>query len=117
MQRGTAGIVRMVSWRVGDPPRTSEHILRMDPTLNLERRRFLISAALTVQTRRRLGSRLAANISVGELLDLACGVSEGAGTIESAYRLRFDPPTPASRPDPRASGGPLGSCSRAASAI
>jgi hypothetical protein len=84
----------MIGWRVGDPPRTSEPILRMDPTLDLERRRLLISAALTAQARRRLGSSLAANVSVGELLDLACRVSEEAGTIERAYRLRFDPPYP-----------------------
>jgi hypothetical protein len=84
----------MICWRVGNPPRTSEHILRIDPTLDLERRRLLISAALTAQTRRRLGSSLAANASVGELLDLACGLSEEAGTIERAYRLRFDPSYP-----------------------
>src|SRR5215208_720296 len=84
----------MIGRRVGDPPRTSEHILRMDPTLDLERRCLLISAAQTAQARRRLGSSLAANLSVGELLDLACGVSEGTGTIERAYRLRFDPPYP-----------------------
>src|SRR5215212_10085821 len=117
MQRGTDGIVRMMGWRVGDQPRTSEHILRMDPTLDLERRRLLISAALTAQARRRLGSNLAANLSVGELLDLACGVSEGAGTIESAYRLRFDPPYPGVTAGPQSVGGLPGSCSRAASAI
>ena len=50
-------IVRMIGWRVGDPPRTSEHILRMDPILDLERRRLLISAALTAQARRRLGKQ------------------------------------------------------------
>jgi hypothetical protein len=32
----------MIGWRVGDPPRSSEHILRMDPTLDFERRRLLI---------------------------------------------------------------------------
>ena len=95
----------MIGWRVGDPPRTSEHILRMDPTLDLERRRLLISAALTAQARRRLGSSLAANVSVGELLDLACGVSEGAGTIERAYRLRFDPPYPGVTTGPQSVGG------------
>ena len=77
----------------------------MDPTLDLERRRLLISAALTAQARRRLGSSLAANISVGELLDLACGVSEGAGTIERAYRLRFDPPYPGVTAGPQSIGG------------
>src|SRR5215212_4944741 len=92
MQRGTAGIVRMIGWRVGDPPRTSEHILRMDPTLDLERTRLLISAALTAQARRRLGSSLAANVSVGELLDLAYGVSEGSGIFLRTYRLRRSTP-------------------------
>jgi hypothetical protein len=95
----------MIGWRVGDPPRTSEHILRIDPTLDLERRRLLISAALTTQTRRRLGSSLAANFSVGELLDLGCGVGEEAGTIERAYRLRFDPPYPGVTAGPQSVGG------------
>jgi hypothetical protein len=95
----------MIGWRVGDPPRTSEHILRIDPTLDLERRRLLISAALTTQTRRRLGSSLAANVSVGELLDLGCGVGEEAGTIERAYRLRFDPPYPGVTAGPQSVGG------------
>ncbi|HEY6711632.1 MAG TPA: hypothetical protein VI055_05120 [Rubrobacter sp.] len=95
----------MIGRRVGDPPRTSEHILRMDPTLDLERRRLLISAALTTKARRHLGSSLAANVSVGELLDLACGVSEGAGTIERAYSLRFDPPYPGVTAGPQSVGG------------
>src|SRR5215211_286407 len=107
MQRGTDGIVRIIGRRVGDPPRTSEHILRMDPTLDLERRRLLISAALTAQARRHLGSSLAANVSVGELLDLACGASEGAGTIERAYRLCFDPPYPGVTAGPQSVGGDL----------
>ena len=95
----------MSGWRVGDPPRTSEHILRMDPTLELERRRLLISAALTAQARRRLGSSLAANLSVEELLDLACGMSEGTGMIERAYRLHFDPPYPGVTAGPQSVGG------------
>lgn len=95
----------MIGWRVGDPPRTSEHILRMDPTLDLERRRLLISAALTAQARRRLGSSLAANLSVEELLDLACGMSEGTGMIERAYRLHFDPPYPGVTAGPQSVGG------------
>ncbi|HWI45843.1 MAG TPA: hypothetical protein VNT12_06700 [Rubrobacter sp.] len=95
----------MIGRRVGDPPRTSEHILRMDPTLDLERRRLLISAALTTKARRHLGSSLAASVSVGELLDLACGVSEGAGTIERAYSLCFDPPYPGVTAGPQSVGG------------
>ena len=77
----------------------------MDPTLDLERRRLLISAALTAQARRHLGSSLAANVSVGELLDLACGVGEEAVTIERAYRLRFDPPYPGVTAGPQSVGG------------
>ena len=77
----------------------------MDPALDLQRSRLLISAALTAQARRRLGSSLAANLSVEELLDLACGMSEGAGTIERAYRLRFDPPYPGVTAGPQSVGG------------
>ena len=77
----------------------------MDPILDLERRRLLISAALTVQARRRLGSILAANVSVGELLDLALGLSEGASSIERAYRLRFEPPYPGVTAGPQSTGG------------
>jgi hypothetical protein len=83
-----------IRWRVGDQPRTSEQILRMDPTLDLERRRLLISATLTAQARRRLGSSLATSISAGELLNLARGLYEGAGSIEHAYHLRFEPAYP-----------------------
>jgi hypothetical protein len=77
----------------------------MDPTLDLERRRLLISATLTAQARRRLGSSLAANISVRELLDLARGLSEGAGPIERAYRLRFEPAYPGVTAGPQSIGG------------
>jgi hypothetical protein len=80
----------MIGWRIDDPSRTGEHILRMDPILDLERRRLLISATLTAQARRRLGETLAA----GELLDMARGLSEGAASIEHAYHLRFEPAYP-----------------------
>lgn len=76
----------------------------MDPTLDLERRRLLISAALTAQARRRLGDSLAAGSSAGELLDLARELSEGAGSIELAYRLRFDPPYPGVTAGPESVG-------------
>jgi hypothetical protein len=77
----------------------------MDPVLDLERRRLLISAALTAQARRRLGSSLTAKIGAGELLDLALGLSEGAGSIERAYRLRFGPPYPGITAGPQIVGG------------
>ena len=88
----------------GDPTRTSEQILRMDPTLDLERRRLLISATLTAQARRRLGASLAASIGVGELLNLARGLSEGAASIEPAYHLRFEPAYPGVTAGPESVG-------------
>jgi hypothetical protein len=66
----------------------------MDPFLDLERRRLLISAALTAQARRRLGDSLADGSGPGELLDLADRLKEGAGPVERGYRLSFDPAYP-----------------------
>jgi hypothetical protein len=97
------GIARIIGWRVDDPPRTSEQILRMDPTL--ERRRLLISATLTAQARRRLGSSLAAGSSAGELLDLARSLNEVAGPVERAHRLRFEPPYPGVTAGAQSAGG------------
>jgi hypothetical protein len=91
----------MIGWKVDDRP----HTLRMDPTLDLERRRLLISATLTAQARQRLGSSLAAGSSAGELLDLARGLSEGAGPIERAHRLRFEPAYPGVTAGPQSIGG------------
>jgi hypothetical protein len=66
----------------------------MGPFLDLERRRLLISAALTAQARRRLGDSLADGSGPGELLDLADRLKEGAGPVERGYRLSFDPAYP-----------------------
>jgi hypothetical protein len=66
----------------------------MDPTLDLERRRLLISAALTAQARRRLGDSLADGSGPAKLLDLADRLKEGAGPVERGYRLSFDPAYP-----------------------
>jgi hypothetical protein len=66
----------------------------MDPFFDLERRRLLISAALTAQARRRLGDSLADGSGPGELLDLADRLKEGAGPVERGYRLSFDPAYP-----------------------
>jgi hypothetical protein len=89
MRRGTDGIVRLIF---------------MDPILDLERRRLLVSAALTARARRRLGSRLPAGIAAGELLDLARGLSKGAGSIEHAYHLRFEPAYPGVTATPESIG-------------
>jgi hypothetical protein len=66
----------------------------MDPFFDLERRRLLISAALTAHARRRLGDSLADGSGPGELLDLAVRLKEDAGPVERNYRLRFEPAYP-----------------------
>jgi hypothetical protein len=91
----------MIGWRIDDPSRIGDNIMRMDPNLDLERRRLLISATLTAHARRRLGETLAA----GELLDLARRLNEGAGSVERAHRLRFEPAYPGVMAGPRSVGG------------
>jgi hypothetical protein len=95
----------MVDWSVDDPLRMSEHMLRMDPTVELETRRLLISATLTAQVRRCLGRSLAADSSARELLDLAPRLNEEVRPIERAYRLRFEPPYPGVTAGPQSTGG------------
>ncbi len=97
-------MARMIGWRVKDLPRTSQHILRMDPSLDLERRRLLISATLTAQARQRLGSSLAAGSSPGELLDLVRTLNEVAGPVERAHHLRFEPAYPGVTAGPQSIG-------------
>src|SRR5215211_8554377 len=75
----------------------------MDPSL--ETRRLLISATLTAQARRHLGKRIATSSGAGELLDLARKLKEGAGSIERAYRLRFEPAYPGVTAGPQIIGG------------
>jgi hypothetical protein len=76
----------------------------MDPTLDLETRRLLISATLTAQARRRLGRSLAATRSAGELLNLARRLNEAAASVERGYRLRFEPPYPGVTAGPQSAG-------------
>ena len=96
-------------WRVDDLlrtiGRTNEHLLRMDPILDLETKRLLISATLTAQVRRLLGRSLAAGSGAGELLDLARRLNEGAALVERGYRLRFEPPYPGVTGGPQSAGG------------
>ena len=74
----------------------------MDPILDLETRRLLISATLTAQARRHLGRNLAPG-SARELLDLARGLD--AGSIERAHHLRFEPSYPGVTAGPQNVGG------------
>jgi hypothetical protein len=66
----------------------------MDPSLDLETRRLLISTTLAAQVRRRLGRRVPADSGPGELLELAHELGEAAGSVARAYRLCFAPPYP-----------------------
>lgn len=77
----------------------------MDPVLDLETRRLLMSATLTAQARRLLGRRLAAGSNAEELLDLARKLNEGATPIERAYHLRFEPPYPGVTAGVQSAGG------------
>jgi hypothetical protein len=94
----------MIGRKVDDRPPTSEHISSMDPTLDAERRRLLISAALTARARQRLGSSLAAGSSTGELLGLVGTLNEVALQVERAQSLRFEPAYPGVTAGPQSIG-------------
>ena len=64
----------------------------MDPSLDLETRRLYLSAALTVQVRRLIGGRIAADSGAQDLLALARVLE--AEHIERAHHLSFDPSYP-----------------------
>ena len=76
----------------------------MDPLLDLETRRLLISATLAAHLRRRVGSHVPPGSNPGELLDLAVGLNEVAGPVGRAYSLRFDPPYPGLTAGPQGVG-------------
>jgi hypothetical protein len=79
----------------------------MDPLLDLERRRLLISAALTSQARRCLGGCIAVGSGAGDLIVLAQRLAEEANVVERAYHLNFDPPYPGITAGPQSSGDSL----------
>ena len=66
----------------------------MDPTLELEARRLLVSAALTTRVLRRLHGRIAADSAARDLLALARSLREETTSVERTHHLRFDPPYP-----------------------
>ena len=77
----------------------------MDPLLNLETRRLVVSAALTARARRRLGRHIAPESGTDDLLALARDLGEGTSSIEREYRLRFDPTYPGVTAGPQSAGG------------
>ncbi|MDQ3910943.1 MAG: hypothetical protein M3305_04030 [Actinomycetota bacterium] len=76
----------------------------MDPLLDLERRRLLISAALTTQARRSLGGSIAVGSGAGDLVALARKLGEDTNAVERAYHLSFDPPYPGITAGPQVVG-------------
>lgn len=66
----------------------------MDPLLQLETRRLVVSTALTAHALRSLGGRLAADGDDAALLALASRLGEETDLLERRYRLRFEPPYP-----------------------
>jgi hypothetical protein len=79
----------------------------VDPLLDLERRRLLISAALTTQARRRLGGCIAVGSGAGDLVVLAWRLAEETNVVERAYHLGFDPPYPGITGGPQSAGDSL----------
>ena len=79
----------------------------MDPLLDLDRRRLLISAALTTQARRCLGGSIAVGSDAESLIALASKLGEGINVVERVYRLRFDPPYPGFTAGPQSAGDSL----------
>ena len=76
----------------------------MDPLLDLERRRLLISAALTTQARRSLGGSIAAGSDAKDLIALARRLSEETNVVERAYHISFDLPYPGITAGPQSAG-------------
>src|SRR5215213_104190 len=79
----------------------------MDPLLDLERRRLLISAALTSRARRCLGGSIALGSGAGDLVALARKLAQVTHVVERAYHLRFDPPYPGFTAGPQSAGDSL----------
>ena len=59
-----------------------------------EARRLFVSAALTARAARLLGGRVAGDTEARDLPYLALRLSAGAGLLERAYCLRFEPSFP-----------------------
>lgn len=66
----------------------------MDPPLDLEAKRLFISTALTTYATRSLRGSVPTDSDREELIILARRLGEEVGSIESRYRLCFDPSYP-----------------------
>ena len=76
----------------------------MDPLLDHERRRLLISAALTTRARRSLGGCIPDGSGAKDLVVLARKLPEASNVVERAYHLSFDPPYPGVTAGPQSAG-------------
>ena len=66
----------------------------MDPLLESETRRLVVSGALTAQARRLLGTHVASDSTAANLLALARRLAGEAEANERRHRLRFEPSYP-----------------------
>jgi hypothetical protein len=76
----------------------------MDPPLDLETRRLLISATLTARARRYLDGRVAPDAHADDLIALASKLSAEAGAVGSTLGLRFEPSYPGVTAGPQRTG-------------
>lgn len=74
----------------------------MNPTLDLEARRLLVSAALTAHAARILGGRLPAGAKARNLLALAHRLGGRIEPVRKRYGLRFEPRYPGLTAGPEA---------------
>lgn len=66
----------------------------MDPALDLEARRLLVSAALTTLASRLVRGRVDPHSAPEDLLEIARRLDEEVGPVERSHGLRFMPPYP-----------------------
>ena len=76
----------------------------IDPSLEPQAQRLALAAALTGQTRRRLGGRIPLDSTTADVLALARRLGEEFRSFERTYHLRFEPAYPGVTPGPERIG-------------
>ena len=76
-----------------------------DSTLDTEKYRLFVSAALSTHAARRLRGRISPDSGAQDLLGLARRLGEETDTVERRYNLHFEPPYPGLTSGPEAIRG------------
>jgi hypothetical protein len=76
----------------------------IDPSLEPQARRLALAAALTGQTRQRLGGRIPLGSTAADLIALARRLGKEIRSFERTYHLRFEPTYPGVTPGPEPTG-------------